>query len=321
MRAEHSILWARLVNAGLASGEPPTVPGHGIWYVEFGLGAAAWFAGLLGLLASALVFNISGGDQFAWLALLWGVPALFLLRLPGDKVFVGQLGLALLVAADLAAIVALAAAFEAGPPVLLACIPLFAVTGILSSRAGARVLSFIAACISWVLLLRWELIGEPWSRYGELEPSLARALLVWATAWLPMLLGVLWLVRAEPRWLGTVYAALARALIAAVLITLAFATPLSDPFAGWFVRESDGARDWLALWPLLSLLAAAAAAAIAFQQRARILLALCLGGVLLHVGHFYFALGVSLLTKSVFMLAAGLALLGAGWALSRGEPA
>jgi hypothetical protein len=42
----------------------------------------------------------------------------------------------------------------------------------------------------------------------------------------------------------------------------------------------------------------------------RALLALCLAGMLLHVAHFYFALGVSLLAKSVWMLLMGAGLLG-----------
>jgi hypothetical protein len=318
---ESRLLWQRLLDAGLASGEPPSAPAHNIWYVELGLGAAAWLAALFSLIASALVFNLSGGDQFAWLALLWGVPALLLLRLPSDNAFVGQLGLALLIAADLAAVVALASAFEAVPPVLFACIPLFTISGALSGRYSARVLSFIAACVSWVLLLRWQLIGEPWSHREDSESSLALALLTWALAWLPLLALAIALVRFEPRWMGRREAALIRAMITAVLITLAIATPLTDPFAGWFVRESDGARNWLALWPLLSLLASAAAAAIAFHQRAHVLLAFCLAGVLLHAGHFYYALGVSLLSKSVLMLLAGLALLGTGRMLGRSRQA
>jgi hypothetical protein len=104
-----------------------------------------------------------------------------------------------------------------------------------------------------------------------------------------------------------------RAVLAGLLIALALATPISDPLGGllfWQGTEiSDGRRDWLALWPLLSMLAAVAAAAMAFHQRNRGLLFVGLAGVLMQLGHFYYQLGVGLLVKSLVMLLMGTGLL------------
>jgi hypothetical protein len=134
--------------------------------------------------------------------------------------------------------------------------------------------------------------------------------LTWALAWLPMLAALWLLVRTEVRWMSGVQAPLLRAVLLGLMLALAFATPLSDPLAGLlWVQESDGKRNWLALWPLLSLFAAAAAAAVAFQQRMRVMLAVCLCGLLLHLAHFYYALGVSLLAKSLLMVVMGAGLL------------
>jgi uncharacterized membrane protein len=63
------------------------------------------------------------------------------------------------------------------------------------------------------------------------------------------------------------------------------------------------------LWPLLSAGAALAAVAAAFALRSRALMGACMVAVLLHVSHFYYALGTSLLLKSLLMLLTGAALL------------
>jgi len=59
------------------------------------------------------------------------------------------------------------------------------------------------------------------------------------------------------------------------------------------------------LWPLLSALGALAAVAAAFARRRRGLMGVCVVAALLHVSHFYYALGTSLVVKSLLMLAMG----------------
>lgn len=309
---EREWLWQGLVAQGRAQGAVPAAEPEQAWYLGLMLGAAAWFAGLLLMLTTALVWNLSGSEAFLPLALFWGVPGLLLLRVQGLGVFPWQLGLALLIAGECAAVAAIGMAFEEAEPTLLASAILFAGVAAVAPRPAARVLNVVAACAAWALFLRWSLLGEPWRWYRQEEarPALAEALLIWLLCWGPMLAVVLWIARSEARWMATHWSPLLRAALIGLCVALAFATPLADPLAGVFIRESDGSRDWLALWPLLSLFAAGAAAAVAFQQRMRALLALCLAGMLLHVAHFYFALGVSLLAKSVWMLLMGAALLG-----------
>lgn len=313
-------LWRWLLERGFASGEAPPPAPAPVWYLGLMLGAAAWVSGLLLMLVTVLVWNVSGTGSLLPLALLWGVPGLLLLRVEGLGVFPWQLGLALLVAAECAAVAALGSALDRAEPTLFASALLFVALTLVASRPAARVLNALAACIAWVMALRWSLLGEPWLYWrAEAPPSLATALLVWLLCWGPMLLAVVWIARSEARWMATPWAETLRAALIGVILALAFATPLSDPFGGLLLRESDGSRDWLALWPLLSLLAAGAAAAVAFQQRARLLLGACLLGLLVHVAGFYFALGVSLLAKSLLLTMMGAVLLGLAYRLREGR--
>ena len=309
-------LWQWLLERGFASGDAPALAAGPVWYLGLMLGIAAWFAGLLLMLVTVLVWNVSGTESLLPLALLWGVPGLLLLRVDGLGVFPWQLGLALLVAAECAAVAALGSALDRAEPTLFASALLFAGMAVLAARPAARVLNVLAACVAWVLALRWSLLGEPWLYWREeAPPALSAVLMVWLLCWGPMLLVALSIARSEAQWMATRWAEPLRAALVGVILALAFATPLSDPFGGLLLRESDGSRDWLALWPLLSLLAAGVAAAVAFQQRARLLLGAGLLGLLVHVASFYFALGVSLLAKSLLMLLMGAALLAAAYRL------
>ncbi|WP_395789392.1 DUF4401 domain-containing protein [Aquimonas sp.] len=306
-------LWQRLRSEGLLSGEPPQQQPSAPWYLGLMLGVAAWFAGVLAMLACVLTWSLSGGDEFAVLAVLWISPGLMLLRMQNFGVFAHQLGLALLIAGEIAAAVALATWLDEPQPTLLAGGVLCAVLAVLAARPAARVLNVLAACACWVLFLRWSLTGEPWAWREAATPALAPTLLTWALAWLPMLAALGLLVRSEAQWMGRAQAPFLRAVLLGLMLALAFATPLSDPLAGLLgVQESDGRRNWLALWPLLSLFAAGAAAAVAavaLQQRMRVMVAVCLFGLLLHLANFYYALGVSLLAKSLLMVVMGAGLL------------
>lgn len=313
-------LWQWLVERGLAGDDAPAHAEGPVWYLALMLGIAAWFAGLLLMLVTVLVWNVSGTESLLPLALLWGVPGLLLLRVDGLGVFPGQLGLALLVAAECAAVAALGSALDRAEPTLFASVLLFACVTAVAARPAAQVLNALAACIAWVMALRWSLLGEPWLYWrAEAAPSLPAALLVWLLCWGPLLLAAVWIARSEARWMASAWSGVLRSALIGVVLALAFATPLSDPLGGLVLRESDGSRDWLALWPLLSLLAAGVAAAVAFQQRARLLVGACVLGLLVHVASFYYALGVSLLAKSMVMVGMGLALLGLAYALREAD--
>jgi hypothetical protein len=319
---EGAALWQQLRDEGLLSGEPPLRQPGSPWYLGLMLGVAAWFAGVFAMLVCVLTWSLSGGDDYAVLALLWVSPGLVLLRVQNLGAFAHQLGLALLIAGEIAAAVALATWLDEPQPTLLAGSLLCALLATLAARPAAQVLNVIASCACWVLFLRWSLIGEPWAWREVPAPALLPTLLAWALAWLPMLLALWPLIRAEARWMASAQAPLLRAVLIGLLLALAFATPLSDPLAGLLsVQESDGERNWLALWPMLSLFAAGAAAAVAFQQRMRVMVAVCLFGVLLHLVHFYYALGVGLLAKSLLMLVMGSGLLIAAHLQSKRLPA
>ena len=90
---------------------------------------------------------------------------------------------------------------------------------------------------------------------------------------------------------------------------LAFATIVSQPFESFSLFGEAPKVGWLALWPLLSALASLAALAAAFALGSRGLMGLCVLAALLHVSHFYYAMGASLLVKSVVMLLMGAACL------------
>jgi hypothetical protein len=180
-----------------------------------------------------------------------------------------------------------------------------------------RSLSTLFAAIAWALTVRFVFLGDPGFEYSATRaapPSFAAALLGWALAWLPLGAALWALIRAEPAWLARGWAPVLRPVLAGAIVGLAFATLASYPFDSWhWFGDAAGARpNGLALWPLLSALGALGAAAAAFALRSRALLGACLFAALLHLSHFYYALGTTLLLKSLLMAAMGaLLLLGA----------
>ena len=184
-----------------------------------------------------------------------GIALLYAARRAG--VFVAQLGLAAVLAGEGAAIAFFASQAESVRPTLLfSALMLLALLPVLPS-ATARVINTLAACASWVLLVSWTLLGEPWSGRDAQLPGLGFSLLVWALCWLPLLGAALLIALSEARWMARTASPMLRALLIGLLLSLALATPLSNPFGGLLIGQgvaiSDGSRDWLALWPLLSL--------------------------------------------------------------------
>jgi uncharacterized membrane protein len=111
-------------------------------------------------------------------------------------------------------------------------------------------------------------------------------------------------------------------IVTGLIVGLAFATLASHPFESfrWFGSDEVNASG-LALWPLLSALGALGAVAAAFARSQRALMAVCVIAVLGHVSHFYYALGTSLLIKSLLMLAMGGVFIAAARVLTSKETA
>jgi len=290
------------------------------------LGVSGWAAGLFMLVFVAALFEPDGAGQAAiagtvLLAAAWG---LFRVDRDGARIFVAQLALALSIAGQCFVLYALVRDNAGVASVSAAALLLQAVlAGVMPNRLS-RVLSTLFATIAWALMLRFALFGEHgnWHPANRPDPvSLPAALAGWLATWLPLAAGLWWAVRNEPTWTARGRAPWVRPILTGLVAGLAWATLASQPFESdlWLGGGQTDAGG-LALWPLLSALGALGALVAAFALRRRALVALCAVAALLHVGHFYWVLGCSLLAKSLVMLAMGGGLLAAAHVLrSRGK--
>jgi len=309
----------RLATGHLASDRPLAI--------SLLLGVSGWFAGIFLLVFVGVLFrpDTAGQAAVAGTALLAAAWGLFMLARDGEPVFVAQLALALSIAGQCLVLYALTAHASGGASVAGAALALQAVLVLAMPNRLHRTLSTLFATIAWALTLHFTLIGEhgDWRRGDALHlaSSLAAALAGWLLAWGPVAAALWSAIRGEADWAARGWAALVQPVITGLIAGLAFATLVSQPFESF--RWLGGAEDsgYLALWPLLSALAALGAVAAAFALGRRALMALCVVAALLHVGHFYYALGTSLLVKSLLMLAMGGAFIAAARVLRPKEKA
>jgi uncharacterized protein DUF4401 len=297
------------------------------WFVGFLLGAAGWFAGLflVAFLVLAMFKANSGGAALVvgivLIASAWG-----LFFVDREGAFLTQLALALSVAGQFAALFGLAeSVFKSSSGAngiagmaLAALVLQVALVVAMPSRLH-RTMSTLFACAAWALLVRYGL----WDRSASGTPvsagSLPLALLGWAIAWPPIGALLLYLIRTEPAWMARGHREVLRAASVGLIVALAVATLASDPFDALPWLGSGGRKDgWLALWPLLSAIAALAALAAAFALGQRALAALCIAAALAHLSHFYYAMGTTLVLKSALLAGMGAMLLAGARALKRG---
>ena len=290
------------------------------------LGASGWVAGLFMLGFVAMLFQPDNAAQAAvcgsvLLAAAWG---LFKADGDGAQVFVAQLGLTLSIAGQCLMLYAMSEHAKGIAPIASAALVLQTVLALVMPNRLHRALSTLFATIAWALTLRFALVGEPEFWRGVVSTrtaSLPAALAGWLVAWGPVGAGLWWLIRGEAAWAAR-GERLLQPITAGLIVGLAFATLASQPFESfrWF-GAGEGYAGGLALWPLLSALAALGAVAAAFALRQRGLMSVCVIAALLHVSHFYYALGTSLLMKSVLMLVMSAAMLIAARALTKKEAA
>ncbi len=290
------------------------------------LGICGWAAGGLTLLLVYMLFHPETPSQAAFsgallLAAAWG---LFKTDQDDGHAFVAQLALTLSMAGQCLVLFAMAKNAHGFASFSGAALLLQAVMTLVMPNRLHRTLSTFFALIAWALTVRFALFDEPGGGYQAATPhsaSLPAALTAWVLAWGPVA-AVLWLaIRREALWAGRSWAHAVPSVITGLIGGLAFATLASHPFESfsWFGGPAE-VVDYLALWPLLSALGALGALTAAFALRQRGLMALCVVAALLHISNFYYALGTSLLTKSLLMLTLGCVCLVAAHVLRTKEP-
>lgn len=292
------------------------------WYISLLLGASGWIAGIFLLVFVFLLFrpDSPGVALFTGLVLLSAAGVLFIVDREGA--FVSQLALALSVAGQFALLFGISdSIFKLSRSfagiAFSAFILQLVLIGVMPNRLH-RIMSTVFACAAWAIVVRYGLWDE--SVWGQMRsagpnatPSLPLAVVSWAIVWLPAG-GLLYLlIRNEPAWMARGWQTLLRPVSVGLIVGLAAATLLSHPFDSFSLGLSiEHRQNWLALWPMFSALASLAALAAAFALGSRWLTGACVVAVLLHVSHFYYAMGTTLLIKSMTMLVLGALLL--GWA-------
>jgi Domain of unknown function (DUF4401) len=282
------------------------------------LGISGWAAGGLTLLLVSMLFYPDTPSQAAisgalLLAAAWG---LFKADQDDGHAFVAQLALALSMAGQCLVLFAMAKDAQGIVQISGAALLLQTVMALVMPNRLHRTLSTFFALIAWALTLRFALFATPHST------SLPAALTAWVLVWGPVAAALYLAIRREPLWAGRSWAPAVRSVTTGLIGGLAFATLASYPFES-FSRFGEPAAvvvDHLSLWPLLSALGALGALTAAFALRQRGLTALCGVAALLHISHFYYALGTSLLTKSLVMLTMGGICLAGAHALRTKEP-
>jgi hypothetical protein len=297
------------------------------WYIGLLLGTAGWFAGIFALIFVFMLFkpDSTGSALVIGVVLLGAAFGLFIADREGA--FVSQLALALSIAGQFAALFGvhevLFKAHESIPSVAsIALLLQVALVAVMPSRLH-RTMSTLFACIAWAIAVRFSLWDESFMRGGGpgSPPSLAFTLLGFAIVWLPVGAALYMAVRSEPAWVAAGRQDLMRPIAVGLIAALAVGTLVSYPLDAFaWGTPGHGRGGWLALWPLLSALTALGALAGAFALGNRGLIGVCVVAALLHASHFYYAMGTTLLVKSLTMIVLGAALLAGARYLRRAAP-
>lgn len=309
--------------AGLAAAAPRPTADERPWFIGALLGASGWLAGLCVLGFVGLLFRptspaAAGLAGAVLLGAAWG-----LYKADREGAFVAQLALALSIAGQCLVLYAMTGPMHSFAPIATAAFALQVALALLMPNPLHRTLSTWFAAIAWGVAVRSHLVGDP-GLFGASSrgvTSLPMALAAWCVAWFPVAGLLLALIRTEPRWMAQGWQGVCRPVAAGLIVGLASATLVSQPFES--LRGLVGgaaAQDWAALWPALSALGALAGLAAAFALGHRGLVGLCGVAALLHVAHFYYALGTSLRMKSMLMLLTAGAMLFAANRLAARRP-
>jgi hypothetical protein len=284
---------------------------HQPWYIATLMGVSAWLAGFFVLVFLGLLIEPKQDGAFV-LGLVLLLGAWYFFQMAQKQVFLNQLGLACTTAGQ--------------------CFLLFALTdrGIsMSGFAGILVVlqmlliatmpNQVQRLLSTVLIL----LAWPWL-LSDIQPEAFSSahILIWGLLiWLPWA-ALLWaMLRTEATWMAHRKQAVMRPVLTGLVIGLAFASTTAMPYSFLPHHASTNALNSpeLALWPLLSALIALCALTAAFALRSKALMGTCMVATFMHLSHFYYQLGVSLLLKSMLMLCAGALMLLVAWFLAKKE--
>lgn len=285
------------------------------WFISALLGIAGWLAGIFMLMFVAALFEPRGAAAYFVIAAVLLSAAFGLYAADRQNAFFEQLALALSIAGQVAATVAVAditesAAATAGIVAILQCV----LVVIMPNRLARSIAAFFA-CIAWALAVRFAWWGEIAWIGPRAAVAPGPAIAGWFVIWAPVAALVIAAVAGEAKWMAGKARQLLRPALGGMLLALTFGTLASAPldsFESLWGANSEPYTNWLALWPLLDVAAALLAGFCAFRLRSTALLGVATGAALLHVLHFYYLLGTTLVTKSVIMLIVGAVLLAWG---------
>ena len=286
------------------------------WFITLVLGAAGWFAGLFALFFVWMLFDPDNAGQAAVTGIALLAVAFVLYFVGRSSVFFGQLALAFSIAGQFALVVAaLEETSSAAATAAFASVMQLALLLAMPNRFAKGLAAFFF-CIAWALTLRFAWWGESSFERGLGVVAPVPAIIAWFVVWAPIAAAVEIAIAREAQWMATRARAIVRPALVGFLIGLSLAQWASQPLATLRFWAETG-TSWLALWPLLAAAAGLYAVISAFRLRDRALIGVAALGALLHVMQFYYVLGVSLLVKSVLMLAVGAALIAAARLLVR----
>jgi uncharacterized membrane protein len=293
------------------------------WFVSTLLGVAGWFAGIFVLVFIGELFKPSGTMDFAIAAAVLLPAAFGLYAADRHNAFFDQLALALSIAGQVAATVAIASGHGSAAQVTTWVAVMQCALLVVMPNRLARYIAAFFACVAWALAIRFAWWGtEAWGGDTRYPVPLGPALTGWAVIWVPIAAISVVAIRSEAKWMAHGGRRIMRPALGGMLLALTFGTFASAPLEMLDFLWSTDSRlhtNWLAIWPLLNVTAALIAALGAFQLRNRALLGVAIAAALLHVVNFYFLLGTTLLMKSAIMLVIGALLLGLGVVLRNGR--
>jgi uncharacterized membrane protein len=168
-------------------------------------------------------------------------------------------------------------------------------------------------------LLFGEIFGISWRTSSDSIQAMASqqllaSIVLWLIVWVPVICTACWLALREEYWMSQGREILLRPATYGLIAALSIAPLATHPGMFWSaLGGSTSARVTVGvvLWPLMAVLLAMLAMALAFAVRNRALMGLAILFGLFEVSSFYYILGTTLLVKSLIMIALGAILMAA----------